>query len=128
MGAIAHSLIFLLALALPAPRDIVSKMAADLSSDNPSSFLSAISKSMAGYEELAQDIRAICGDYEIASSIEVLDEKESTIEVDWYLELRPRSGVGPLIRRRERVKLAFGESGKRRVVTSLQPSSLFAPP
>lgn len=128
MAAIAPSFLLMLALAAPTPRDIVSNMAADLSNDNPSGFLRAVSKSMPEYEELSTNVNALARSYDIASSIEILDEKESALEVDWFLELKSRAGTGELIRRRERVKLTFAPSGKRLQIKSLQPISLFALP
>ncbi len=129
MAAIAHSLLLLLSLAaVPLPREVVAEMADELASASPSAFMRNFSSSMEGYADLKENIESLDAAYDFSSSIQVLEEKESSVLVDWYLELKPKSGTGELIRRRERVRLEFRTKGKRLEVIRLQPMSLFSLP
>jgi len=129
MAAIAPSIFLMLALAAtPTPFEAVATMAEQLSSDNARGFVRMFSPSMEGYEELRRNVESLDAAYEISSSIEILGQKENTLSVDWFLELKPKSGVGQLIRRRERVSLEFQSKGKQLEVIKFQPISLFSLP
>lgn len=132
MAAIAHSLFLAMSLSMvlsaaSTPRDAVTTMAEDLSAENPSGFIRALAPAMEGYVELRENIESLDAAYDASSSIEILEEKEASVLVDWYLELKPKSGVGQLIRRRERIRLDFQRKGKRLQVIRLQPISFFSP-
>lgn len=129
MAAIAHSVLLMLSLAAaPLPREVVADMADELASASPSSFMRNFSSSMENYSDLKGNIESLDAAYDFSSSIQILEEKELSVLVDWYLELKPKSGTGELIRRRERVRLEFRTKGKRLEVIRLQPMSLFSLP
>jgi hypothetical protein len=122
----------LLAMASVAPRDVVTEMAASLASGNAANFLRPIASTMPDREELARNIRTLTEAYEISSSVQIVTESQSgestTLDLDWFLELKPRAGSGELIRRRERVQVRLDRFGKSWKVTALQPVAFFSAP
>ncbi len=84
--------------------DVFTRLAGALSEENPAAFLAQFDPAMAGYGTLESDVRALVRQFEIASSIELLsfqgEGSRRTVEVDWFLELRPRQPATSLERRR----------------------------
>ncbi len=130
MAAIVHSLL-LLAFAAASPQDAITEMAASLADSEALAFVRALSKSMPEREILVRDVQALEQEFEVSSSIELISEKQDDasvlLDLDWYLELKPRAGTGALVRRRQRMAIAMRLEGTAWKVTSLQPLSFFAP-
>lgn len=107
-------------------RETVADLANALATDNPQAFLRRLEPALR--EEFRRDIEGLCAAFDISSSIDVLREEGGTLEVDWFLELKSRDGVGRLVRRRERVTIETGEVRGQRRVIRLRPRAFFAPP
>ncbi len=131
-------LIFFLFSALPlwgdAEQDItamVSDLAGALSANNPERFLKALDHNMAGYRQIEQDLNALASNAYIGCSIELLSNSGTasvqTAELDWYMSLKSQQDENLIERRRTKVTLKMEKRGKKWVVTSLTPISLFAP-
>ena len=101
-------------------------MANALSTDNPRAFLKNLSPALA--KEMQPAILGLCDRYDLTSAIDILTEDETSLEVDWYLEMKERSDAATVVRRRERVKITFEPSGRGPTVKDLQPRVFFAVP
>lgn len=128
MAVIALSLLLSLAAT---PRETITAMAGSLADAEPIAFFDSISRTLPEREVLVRDVRALEQEFEVSSSIEVISQSETdgtaTLDLDWYLSLTPRSGIGNLQRRRERLKVEMRREGKTWRVTALQPLSFFSP-
>lgn len=112
--------------------DVVATLAAALAEPNDAAFMKPVSKSFEQHGLIQRYVTALVQTNEIVSSISPLmnkgDEKQRTLQVDWYMEIQPRSPGGLLSRRHETVKLALVKIGKRWMITALSPVEFFAPP
>lgn len=102
---------------------IVSKMAASLSSGDAAGFLAPVDKSLADFPLLRDNVYALVAEAEATSSIEIIRTTSDATELDWYLELRSRVTGSLAERRREPVTVQVSR-GK---IQSLKPVSFFAP-
>ncbi len=131
MGVIARSLLFAAALTAGAqtiPREVLADLATDLSTENPNGFLSRLTPTFPDREKLREDLGALCARYDVSSSIDILEEAETAIEVDWFIELRERTETsGTILRRRERVRLEFEKTKRGWKVSRMAPVTLFSP-
>lgn len=112
--------------------DVVATMAAALAEPNDAGFMKPIAKSFDQHDKVERQVRALVLANSITSSVSTLanegDDKQRTLEVDWYLEIQPQSAGASALQRRESVKLTLIKTGKRWMVTSLEPIAFFAPP
>lgn len=113
--------------------DAIASMAAGLSADNAAAFLKAVDPHMAGRERLAADVRGLLEQAEVTCAISKLedegDDARRTLVLDWSLDLKRKGGDDLRIeRRRQAVRMTLARSGKKWLVTSLEPASFFAPP
>jgi hypothetical protein len=128
----AVTVLSLLALALAStPRDTIAEMAGSLAESEPVAFFGAFSRDFPRREELFRNVRALEREFEIASTVDVIESTEengeASLDLDWSVELRPRAGTGQLVRRRERIEVKMRREGRSWRVISLQPLSFFAP-
>jgi len=111
--------------------DVVATLAAALAEPNDAAFMKLVAKSFEQHDLLGRQVAALVQTNEIVSSVSPVsnegDDKQRTLEVDWYMEVQPRSPGGNLTQRRENVKLTLVKTGKRWMITSLTPVSLFGP-
>lgn len=112
--------------------DVLTRMAAALSQANLIAFLGAFDRSMAVYATLEANVSALLDQYEVQSSIELLEEGASggvrTIDLDWFLQLEEQRDAGTVTRRRERVHCRLEKRGKNWKITAIEPVAFFAPP
>ena len=111
--------------------DGVAVLAAGLSEGNASAFLAGISKSAPGYDSLAAQVRALVEQNEVSSSVSELsndgDDNKRVLALDWYLEVKPKSGGLGMVRRRETIRCAFERVSKKKwIVTSIEPTKFFS--
>ncbi|HUJ21090.1 MAG TPA: hypothetical protein VLX58_06175 [Bryobacteraceae bacterium] len=130
---------FLLGLSLPlfaGPHqevlDVLTALASALSEGNGLAFLDFVDHSMPEYEKLQRNIQALASQNEVLSAIDVLDEtgddQKQAVEVDWVLQIRSREQSGPLVRRRQTIKVVLERAKKKKwKVVSLDPVDFFAP-
>jgi len=111
--------------------DVVATLAAALAEPNDAAFMKPVAKSFEQHDLLGRQVAALIQANEIVSSVSPVsnegDDKQRTLEVDWYMEVQPRSPGGNLTQRRESLKLTLVKTGKRWMITSLTPLSLFSP-
>ena len=111
--------------------DVVATMAAALAEPNDAAFMKPISKSFEQHGLIERQVRALVQSSEVVSSISPVanegDDKRRTLEVDWYLEIQPRAAGQALTQRRENIKMTLVKTGKRWMITSLEPIAFFAP-
>jgi hypothetical protein len=109
----------------------ITTAASSLAQSNSSAFLACFDKEMQGYETLRANIGALLMQAEVISSVDQLenrgDDQTRTLELDWLMRMRPRSGVAPTIQREERVKCVVTKRGQKWRITKFEPLSLFAP-
>ena len=110
--------------------DVVATMAAALAEPNDAAFMKPVAKSFQQHDLLERQVRTLVQVNGVVSSISPLlnegDDRQRTVEVDWYLEIQPLSTAGALVRRREIVRLTFVKTGKRWMITSLSPVAFFS--
>ncbi len=134
MAAIVLSFWLLFAFAddRAAVSDFLGDAAAQLSSDNANGFLKRFDRDMPGYAKLETEVRALLKVAEVSCSAQVLELKASGDQVeaavDWYLEVKPFTAVTASERRRELVRLKLKRDGKKFLILSLEPQTLFAAP
>jgi hypothetical protein len=111
---------------------VISLAAEDLSGNDAEQFLSRFDRNMPGYAALAQNVRALVGAADLASSIEIAaDEGDAAtrrVEVDWLLEITLGGAGNPVERRHEKLRFTLRRSGKRWVIAALDPVSFFRAP
>jgi len=121
---------------------VLAKMAAaltDASGDgarnaggNAAEFMSAVSKEMADYDTLRNNVTALTTNAELSASILPLMEGEAgqtyKINLDWFLEIRSLEQDGPLVRRREVVHCELRKEKGHWKIVALHPVDFFAPP
>ena len=111
--------------------DVVATMAAALAEPNDAAFMKPISKSYPDHDLMERQVRALVQINNVTSSVSPLsnegDDKQRTVEVDWYLEIQPQSAGVAVTQRRESVKLTLVKTGKRWMITDLTPVAFFAP-
>ena len=112
--------------------DVVATMAAALAEPNDAAFMKPISKSLEQHDLIHRQVRALVQTNNVVSSVSPLsnegDEKQRTVEVDWYLEIQPQTAGAAVAQRRESVKLTLVKTGKRWMITALTPIAFFAAP
>ncbi len=115
-------------------RETVAGFAGGLSNDNPELALSYVSKRMPGYGAFANNLRALLQQNEVTTSAKPLsndgDDLKRVLELDWYIEIRSKSGELSLVRRRETVRCTVERASlkKRWFVTGIDPVRLFELP
>lgn len=111
--------------------DLFASVAAGLSEDSAPTALKAFDKQMPGYDNLSASVKALLGQAEVTSSLDVLrdegDDQHRTVELDWYMELKSKQPNGPLERRRKTVRCKVDRQGKNWRIVSFDPPDVFAP-
>ncbi len=123
------------ATAPAAPHDdlveLFAAMSAALSTLNPDGFLTHIDKNSPDRDHLANSIPALLSQGDVSSSIEFVkdegDDAKRTVQLDWYLEIKAATAVGPLIQRRQIVTCQLEKHKNKWLVEKLSPLSLFDP-
>lgn len=113
-------------------RRLVLDASRSLQSANAALFLGLFDRrSLNGFQELQDDLRALTAHHRIASSVAVgLIEggpEQWTANVDWLLELTPKLDPGPVERRRQTVRVSVRKLGRRWRMVGLAPTEFFAP-
>ena len=111
--------------------DVVATMAAALAEPNDAAFMKPIAKSFDQHDRVQRQVRALVQTNNVVSSISPVsnegDDKQRTLEVDWYLEIQPQAAGAAVTQRRETIKLTLVKTGKRWMITTLEPVAFFAP-
>jgi hypothetical protein len=112
--------------------DVVATMAAALAEPNEYGFMKPISKSVETHDLIERQVRALVQTNDIVSTISPVtnegDDKKRTVEVDWYMEIKPHAPGQSLVQRRETIRMVMEKPGKRWMITSIAPISFFSPP
>jgi hypothetical protein len=110
--------------------DWLGELAARLSEDDPEDFLHAFDKELRG--RIASNVRGMLQGWEVASTVDILsitgEGDRRTLELDWFLRLKPRSLVGATTERRERLAMVLKRAGKGWLILDLKPADFFSPP
>lgn len=140
MRTLAAALLFVYATALAADdpaagaREAVAGFAGGISNDNPELALSYVSKKLPSYGSFARNLRALLQQNEVTSSAGPVsnegDDLKRVLELDWYLEIRSKSGELALVRRRETVRCTVERVSpkKKWMVTEFEPARLLEVP
>jgi hypothetical protein len=112
--------------------DLFTKIAAELSADNPMVFLEAVDHDMPHFQEFQSDLMALTGQADVANSLEgVSDEGDDTHraeEFDWFMQIVGKSESRPVEQRRAVVKFRLERRGKKWKIVAIDPLHFFAPP
>jgi hypothetical protein len=110
--------------------DVVSTLAAALSANNPQLFMKPLDRDMPGYRRIEQDVNALSGDTYISCTVELISNSGTasaqTADLDWYMSLKSQQDENLIERRRTKVTIKIEKRGKKWVVTSFSPISIFA--
>jgi len=117
-------------------RETVAAFAGGLSNDNSELALSYVDKAkFPGYDAFARNLRALLQQFEVTSSIAPVgsdgDDAKQVVQLDWYVEIRAKSGELELVRRRETVRCTVervSAASKKWRITNLDPSRLLELP
>jgi hypothetical protein len=110
---------------------VVFTMSQALQQSNPARFLAQVDRRrFAAYGALERSVAALCAQYEISSSIEVIDAREEngalSLTVDWLLQTTPASAPGPAQRRQEKIHCRLEQIEGKWKVTALAPVEFFS--
>lgn len=138
---------FALRLRADAARDVwevISEAASALSEGDVPAFLDCFDSRMPGYEQLRANVTGLIAEAyppremgaseregifcSIGPVTDEGDEKARSLEVDWIMDIRQRTGGSNSARRQQRIKLRAEKQGKKWKIVSLEPVSFFAPP
>lgn len=112
--------------------DVLTAMVAALGQGNAVAFLAAVSPAMAGYDKLRTAVIALVSQAEVQCSIDLIrnegDERTRIVEGAWLLHIAGRVDTRRVTRRRERVACRFEKSGRKWLLSALEPLSIFNPP
>lgn len=110
----------------------IGEVAARLSEDNPAGFMRAFDKRMAGRERLEGNVYALIQTAEVSSSVNLVavnaSGAQTAVELDWFLELRPRAASSPTSRRRRVLRMKLERRNKGWVIVEMDDPDFFAPP
>ncbi len=110
--------------------DWLGELAARLSEDDPEDFLHAFDKELRG--RIESNVRGMLQGWEVASTVDILsiagEGDRRTLELDWFLRLKPRSLVGATTERRKPLNMVLRRAGKAWRVVDLTPIDFFSPP
>ena len=127
---------WLAAAAATTDSEKISAMLLELSSaledGNAARFLDQVdSRRCPDYAALENNVVALAAQYEIGSSIGVIEQTKRgdgyELKLDWMLQLKPAGGAGPAQRRHGNVTCRIESAGKRWKVTALGPVAFFKP-
>ena len=111
--------------------DVVSTLAGALSNNNAQLFLKSLDPAMPEYRKIEQDVTALASQTLIGCAVEVLSSSGTpaglTADLDWYMSLKSQQDESLLERRRTKVTIKIEKRGKKWIVTSFSPISIFAP-
>jgi len=131
--------VFLLALVTPLAADthqelvdLLGALASALSEGNGSAFLDHVDRATPDYSQLEQYIDALTDEDDVSCSIDILkqegDDQKQTLQLDWVMQIHPRTPLGQVETRRRTVKLRLERKKKRWKIVAIEPITLFAPP
>jgi hypothetical protein len=105
----------------------LARLATALSQNDGPAALAEFDHSMPDYGAVESAIQALTAQTDVLCAIEIVEQKDSVADTDWYLQLKPRGEGGEAVRRRSRVSVTLREiRGKWRIV-ALTPLSILAP-
>lgn len=111
--------------------DVVSTLASALSANNPQLFMKSLDRDMPGYRDIEQAVNALSSNTYISCTIELISTSGATslqsADLDWYMVLKSQQDENLIERRRRKVTVKIEKRGKKWVVTSFSPASIFAP-
>jgi hypothetical protein len=112
--------------------DLFTKIAAELSADNPMVFLEAVDHDMPHFQDFQSDLMALTGQADVANSLDVVsdqgDETHRTEELDWFMQIVSKSESRPVEQRRAVVKFRLERRGKKWKIVAIDQLHFFAPP
>lgn len=110
--------------------DWLGELASRLSEDDPEDFLRAFDKELRG--RIESNVRGMLQGWEVASTVDILsitgEGDRRTLELDWFLRLKPRSLVGATAERRQPLTMVLQRAGKGWRIIDLTPLDFFSPP
>lgn len=128
---------FVLCALLPAQSDRsrevraeITYVASALASGNPTDALGKFDKSAPDYDRLSDYFAALTNSYDLTSQVEILDENdaetESTLKVNWALELTDRAS-NTSTRRSTDVTVRLKQNKGKWKIVALTPVEFFNP-
>src|ERR1700691_6726017 len=97
--------------------DLFTKIAAELSADNPMVFLEAVDHDMPHFQEFQADLMALTGQADVANSLDPMsdegDDTHRAEEFDWFMQIVGKSESRPVEQRRAVVKFRLERRGKK---------------
>jgi hypothetical protein len=107
-------------------------MAAALADNNAAGFMAGVEKTMPEYDRLKAQIEALVGLATVASDIDPQqdtgDDRQRSVDLDWFLSLRSKQPDGPTVQRRQVIHCDLRKEGKHWKIVAIAPLDFFAPP
>ncbi len=112
--------------------DLFTKIASELSANNPMVFLESVDHDMPHFEELQKHLMALTDQADVANSLDGVsdegDDTHRTEELDWFMQIVSKSESRPVEQRRAVVKFRLERRGKKWKIVAIDPLDFFAPP
>jgi hypothetical protein len=110
--------------------DLVTTLTSALSENNPQLFLKTLDHDMPAFAQIQHDVNALLAESVISCSVEVIGTTGSGTslqsDLDWYMVVRSQQDQNLIERRRTKVTIKVEKRGKKWIVTSFNPISVFA--
>jgi hypothetical protein len=109
----------------------VATLAADLNDKDQSGALGVFDSHMKQYGEIDNDIDALISQNDLLCGIDIVSDRQTgsvhTLDLDWYMELKPRADGGTSQRRRERVQVTFEQIGGKWKISGMDSLKILSP-
>jgi hypothetical protein len=93
--------------------------------------MKSLDRDMPGYRQIEQAVNALAGDTLVTCSVELISTSGTpsaqSADLDWYMSLKSQQDENLIERRRTKVTIKIEKRGKRWIVISFSPISVFAP-
>src|SRR4051812_1698366 len=106
---------------------LLAALASALSAGDPVSAMAVFDRGMADYQTIEANVGATTAQDDVLCAIDIVEEKDGSLDTDWYMELKSKSDAAQSERRRERVQLEVKQIGGKWKILSLRPVGILAP-
>jgi hypothetical protein len=111
---------------------LFTKIASELSADNPVLFLESVDHDMPHYGDFETNLTSLAGRADLTCSLEILSDKgdddHRVEQLDWFMQIVDKGDPVQVERRRDVVTFKLERRGKKWKIVSIDPAAFFGPP
>jgi len=114
--------------------ELFTKIASEMSADNPLIFVDAVDHDMPHFQDFQNNLTALIAQADVTNSLEVLsdtgDDDHRVEQVDWFMQIVSKADPTSVERRRDVITFRLERRGKKRKwkIVSIDPLNFFRPP